>query len=244
MTIAEQIARAKTDYDNVYTAGYEKGKAEGGGGGEDLFQYATSGNGLFANATFPDNYELTINMPNVIESMERVVRYAKGLRKVTLKGNTANKAISFQYAFQGDTKSLLEIVDATEWGDGGLKPSYANNMFSNPTLHTVLGEIDFSECVNVNSTFSSASTLINIRFKAGTLSRSIDTLSGCRVLSKESLTSIVRGLSDTASGQTLTVSRTAVNKAFETSEGANDGSESTEWTALVGEKSNWTISLV
>jgi hypothetical protein len=30
MTIAEQIARAKQDYDEVYTAGYDKGKLEGG----------------------------------------------------------------------------------------------------------------------------------------------------------------------------------------------------------------------
>ena len=33
MSLAEKIARAKTDYDEVYSAGYEKGKAEGGGGG-------------------------------------------------------------------------------------------------------------------------------------------------------------------------------------------------------------------
>ena len=31
MTIAEQLIRAKTDLDNVYNAGYEAGKAEGGG---------------------------------------------------------------------------------------------------------------------------------------------------------------------------------------------------------------------
>lgn len=33
MTLAEKITRAKTDYDDVFDAGYEKGKAEGGGGG-------------------------------------------------------------------------------------------------------------------------------------------------------------------------------------------------------------------
>lgn len=32
MTLAEKITRAKTDYDDVFDAGYEKGKAEGGGG--------------------------------------------------------------------------------------------------------------------------------------------------------------------------------------------------------------------
>lgn len=33
MTTAEKILRAKQDYDDVYSAGYEKGKAEGGGSG-------------------------------------------------------------------------------------------------------------------------------------------------------------------------------------------------------------------
>lgn len=32
MSIAEKILRAKTDYDEVYEAGYQKGKSEGGGG--------------------------------------------------------------------------------------------------------------------------------------------------------------------------------------------------------------------
>lgn len=47
MTIAEQIARAKADYDNVYTAGYEKGKAEGGDG---LISYIYNYTGLFQGA--------------------------------------------------------------------------------------------------------------------------------------------------------------------------------------------------
>jgi hypothetical protein len=36
----------------------------------------------------------------------------------------------------------------------------------------------------------------------------------------------------------------AVNKAFETSEGANDGKTSTEWETLIGTKTNWTIAYV
>ena len=33
MTLDEKVARAKTDYDEVFEAGYAKGQAEGGGGG-------------------------------------------------------------------------------------------------------------------------------------------------------------------------------------------------------------------
>ena len=63
------------------------------------------------------------------------------------------------------------------------------------------------------------------------------------VLTKESITSIVNVLSKTETGKTLTLTKTAVNKAFETSEGANDGSTSNEWLTLRASRSNWTVTL-
>jgi hypothetical protein len=63
-------------------------------------------------------------------------------------------------------------------------------------------------------------------------------------LDKESHVKLVNTLSSTTSGLSVTVSQTAVNKAFETSEGANDGSTSQEWLNLIATKPNWTISIV
>jgi hypothetical protein len=65
-------------------------------------------------------------------------------------------------------------------------------------------------------------------------------------LSKASHESLINALSADASGLTVTFSKTAVNKAFETSEGANDGSTSaeSEWFNLIATKPNWTINLV
>ena len=63
------------------------------------------------------------------------------------------------------------------------------------------------------------------------------------LLTKESITSVINALSTSTSGLTVTFSKTAVNKAFETSEGANDGSASSEWAALIATKSNWNIAL-
>ena len=62
-------------------------------------------------------------------------------------------------------------------------------------------------------------------------------------LSKETITNIVGCLSPSVSGKTLTLSQSAVDKAFETSAGANDGSTSAEWETLVAAHTNWTISL-
>lgn len=63
-------------------------------------------------------------------------------------------------------------------------------------------------------------------------------------LSKTSIESIISCLLPDASGKTLTLSKVAVDAVFETSEGADDGSSSAEWLALVAAHSNWTISLV
>ena len=67
-------------------------------------------------------------------------------------------------------------------------------------------------------------------------------------LTKSSIISIINALLDTEEGKTITLSKTAVNKAFETSEGANNGSTSSEWITLITPKSNayngkWTITL-
>lgn len=62
-------------------------------------------------------------------------------------------------------------------------------------------------------------------------------------LDKESIISFVNALSTTTTGLTVTFSKAAVDKAFETSDGANDGSTSPEWLALVATRSNWTIAL-
>lgn len=63
-------------------------------------------------------------------------------------------------------------------------------------------------------------------------------------LNRESIESIINALSSSTSGLTVTLSKTAVNKAFETSTGANNGSTSSQWATLIATKSNWTISLV
>lgn len=61
--------------------------------------------------------------------------------------------------------------------------------------------------------------------------------------SKASILSIFDCLADDVSDKAMLLSLDAVNTAFETSEGAADGSTSAEWTALVESKPNWTISL-
>lgn len=62
-------------------------------------------------------------------------------------------------------------------------------------------------------------------------------------LSHDSIVSTVDALAPDITGMMLTLHLDAVNKAFETSQGANDGSTSEEWLTLVAAHTNWTISL-
>ncbi len=63
-------------------------------------------------------------------------------------------------------------------------------------------------------------------------------------LTKQSFINVINYLCPDASDKTASFSLTAVNKAFETSAGAEDGAQSAEWNTLTGTKTNWTISLV
>ena len=94
----------------------------------------------------------------------------------------------------------------------------------------------------MSNAFSNMTNLQNIVIE-GAIGQNGVNLSASTLLSKESITSFVNALLETASGKTITFSLNAVNKAFETSAGAADGSTSAEWGTLIAGKSNWTISL-
>lgn len=62
-------------------------------------------------------------------------------------------------------------------------------------------------------------------------------------INRKSIISVINALSTTTSGLSVTLSKTAVNREFETSTGANNGSTSTEWITLIATKNNWNIVL-
>lgn len=109
-------------------------------------------------------------------------------------------------------------------------------------LHTIRKLKITENTMFSNLTFRACLALENIEI-VGTIAQASLTLADATKLSKASITSIINALSSTKTGLAVTLSKTAVNKAFETSTGANNGSTSQEWLSLVATKSNWTISL-
>lgn len=114
-------------------------------------------------------------------------------------------------------------------------------------VHTVDKLIVHSD-LKYNNAFAGAPNLENITIE-GTIGQSGLNMQYCTKLSKASIKSIISHL-DTTEGRdatTITLSLAAVNKAFETSEGANDGADSGEFDNICASAiafGNWTISLV
>lgn len=117
------------------------------------------------------------------------------------------------------------------------------NMFNNcRALETIEGTpIDMTKVNSATGMFTYCYALREVRLK-GELKVNLENY-GTKVLTKESILSMMQTLSDTVDGKTLTLNSAAVDAAFETSVGAADGSSSSEWTAIVNSKSNWTIAL-
>lgn len=160
---------------------------------------------------------LTINCPNQVTMLNDAVN---GKRDNTLKRLTLNVDTSaadrMRYAFNGNT--VLEIIDGTPID------------FSNVIVGSYLG-----------GTFELCYALKYVKVK-GTIRTNIS-FNRSEWLEKECILNVFSCLSDETSGLTATFHKRAVNRAFQTSEGAADGSTSTEWLALVESKPNWTISL-
>lgn len=129
------------------------------------------------------------------------------------------------------------VIDATYCANSSSAFGYA---FASAHCETIDKLIVNDKVVTTNG-FNNADKLTNITIE-GTIGKNFDI--HWSPLSFDSITSIISHLSDAATGQTLTLSKSAVNKAFETTTSANDGSTSPEWLALVSTKQNWAISLV
>lgn len=98
------------------------------------------------------------------------------------------------------------------------------------------------DTTTLNDAFNTCNKLERCIF-SGTIYKAIN-MKWSKLLNKESITSVINALSTETDGISATISKTAVNNAFETSIGAKDGSSSPEWLALVATKPNWTISLI
>ena len=218
MTIAEKITRAKADYDAVYEGGKQAQY--------DEFWDAFQGNGTRGV------YLYAFSMATQLYGWNDAIYNPK-------YPIIADTGYGVQECFRGNTvitDTKVPIIDRV----GNIYAIFnaCNNLkrVASLTLEVPVTKANhaFFNCIELEE--------INVICNGGSFAADLS-LQYSTKLSRASVTSIINALSSTTSGLSVTLSKTAVNKAFETSAGAGDGSTSAEWQNLIAPKSNWTISL-
>lgn len=240
MTIAEKITRAKADYDAVFEAGK---KAE-----YDAFWDEFQENGVrrrygyafsrWLDTIFYPKYDIVCTeSANWLFAASKITDLKGRLQECGVVLDTSG-ATSIAEAFAYST--LTRIPTVSTLSTTGLTYAFASS-FALVEIEKIILKDNGSQ--SFNSTFVRCDSLEKIIFE-GVIGQNGFNVQWSTKLSKASITSIINALSSTTGGLTVTLSKTAVNTAFETSAGAGDGSTSAEWQSLIATKSNWTISLI
>lgn len=148
-----------------------------------------------------------------------------------------SQCIHFNYAFEGSQAVSLGVIDITN-------STEHIQMFKNAKKLQSIEKIitGGNTTPHYDSMFQYTYALESVIFE-GVIPQSIN-MRWCTKLDRNSHISAVNALAVTAQNKTATFSKIAVNKAFETNEGANNGSTSQEWLNLIANKTNWLIALV
>lgn len=235
MKIAEKIARAKADYDAVFEAGKKAEydafwDAVQENGNRTQYNYGFAGTSWNDDTFFP-KYDIKPSWAAVglfmwcaITDLEARLKECGVVLDVSQNPNMVS-------AFSECLLTVIPEITIT-----GSATSMYNTFIGCKSLHTIR-KITLGNGFNIelSSTFTDCTALENVVFE-GVIPKHIAFAQSTK-LSKASITNVIEHLSTTASGQTATFSKTAVETAF--------GSvESAEWQSLIAPKSNWTISLV
>jgi hypothetical protein len=168
------------------------------------------------DSTFNPRFDFICTNAAMMFQYSKITKLAEKLKERNLKLDTS-ACVQTNQMFQGAAVKDVPKLDIQK----AIATSY---MFgSSPKVETIEGLI-FSQKTGSNSStnmFEKAQNLTHCIFQ-GEIAIALD-LHWSTLLDKESILSFVNALSTTKSGLTTTLSLTAVNKAFETSEGANDG---------------------
>lgn len=243
MSIADKLTTIAENMQRVYDAG----KAASGGEGDSFYDtfwdaYQSNGNKVdydrafnssaWKDASFQPKYD--IKPTRALETFAHSgIKTSEYLKKLDF-----SQCVYCGSTFASSQIEELGVIDISSvvsgWGFTG--------MFTNATKLRKIERFVFPKDSKTayNYPFQGCVSLTDITI-GGTIYKTLS-FQWCP-LNKASIVSIIGALSDAASSQTLTLKQTAVNTAFETVEGAADGSTTDEWLSLIATKSNWTISL-
>jgi hypothetical protein len=211
-------------------------------------EYAGFFKGEYWNAdTFKPKYDITATGSGVsmfdrfngqvtsATTLEETVDLSELLNKAGVVLDTSGCS-SLSNMFYLARVNKLPLIDGT--GATSLVGVFGNCV----RLHTIEG-FKVKKSNTYNSVFPALYDLQNLTMYGTIGQNGFDTHWSTK-LSRASIESIVSALSTETSNLTVTFSRDAVNKAFETSEGANDGESTDEWAYMyIIARPNWYFSL-
>ena len=263
MGITERLITIHENVDSVHEAGYNKGESAGFDAGKqaeyDAFWDAMQNYGNrkdYGKAFLEWNCEY-------IRPKYKVMPTDRATSVNTFYGNRTLKKIEAEYFdFSQKTRgnsittgwywtfstcSALEEIE-----DIGMMPDTAyDSTFYGCSSLTKIAKITTDKDVQFGDAFKNCRALQDITFE-GEIGNNID-FQWSNQLKKDSITSIINHLSDTASGKTLTLSAAAIATAFGAwsadydGDGKHDqwiGNDIEEWIELIDSKPNWNIVAV
>ncbi len=245
--VTEKLTRASENSTRLYDVGFTAGKKSEYDAFWDTFQ--KSGSRIYYDRAFADGtnggnmwvFNKTYRPKYTMKPVSAVSMYSYGtlpyeaIASVDFSDCTDFYSTFSYFSISGSEKKFppIDIRSATR----------TQNMFGWCSGIREIEEIKISENTAVQSMFNGMTSLCEVRFN-GTIGKNGLSFASCARLSKQSIKNIIGCLSDTVSGMKITFSKEAVNKAFESIEGENDGENSSGWCDdLVSTKPNWTIAL-
>lgn len=228
---------------DVYEAGQTQGNLE-------LWDLLTNNNArkdiskMFAESDFEyirPPYKIT---PTSEFTLVQSFNYSKKLKKIESAYFDFSNKIRGAYSSAGIYYTFTSCSNLEEIEDIGLQPDFvlaATFAWCSKLKKIAMLRVD--ENTNYDSAFTGCESLEEVTF-VGVIGQNGLDFSDCSRLSKASWMNIMAKLSPATTGLSITGSLASVKKAFETSEGANDGNTSDAWLTLCGRRDNWTISLV
>ena len=264
MTVAEKLTQIAENEQRVYDAGYERGRMEGGydegvadgrQAAYDAFWDALQDGGAprdysatFGSAWTPE----TFRPKHDIVPTNAYMMFRQSMMQIDLAEHLAKTGVALdtsrcqncQYMFSFARFTRIGVIDLSSVTNA--IPGDA--LFSNCTQLVTVDKIILKtgERGELGATcFSACSRLEDLELE-GNLTTDVD-LHWSVALSRSSIESVyyaaLGGSMDHGAYPTLTFSLSAVNAAYESAAGANDGSESAAWQALV-DQAPFTISLI
>lgn len=164
--------------------------------GENWLEYATELYRTFRTVTFPENNGMEIYVKNCT-TFYMAFDSTKNVKRIKIKSDSpheVNMSFIFQY-------SDVELVDLSEFNCAITNMGSAFRSCAN--LKEIIGKLDMSKTTSFNATFTSDYKLEKIEFKENTIFVSIS-FAQSKLLSAESIKSIINGLATVETAQTLT----------------------------------------